>query len=165
LAGFLYCSLETSWQRFGQFLNDFLNSFVNEFLDENLNFLFENLNSLCVVEQNTCVFVLCVFLRKTPFMSYIFGATRFRFGAFLIRNHQEFLPRLHPIWGVIKATKQMFHDLAMLKLQLVHGQHQMLFHSQWPAADTVPINRLSRSLVHSGPLCLVVSCAFDCFVM
>jgi len=46
LAGFLHCTLETRWQRFGQFLNDFLDDFLNDFLYENLNFLCENLNFL-----------------------------------------------------------------------------------------------------------------------
>jgi len=44
LAGFLYCALETRWQRigFGQFVNDFLYENL-KFLQENLNFLCENL--------------------------------------------------------------------------------------------------------------------------
>jgi len=49
LAGFLYCALETRWQRFGQLLNDFFDDFLNDFSYGNLNsmkisdFLYEKL--------------------------------------------------------------------------------------------------------------------------
>jgi hypothetical protein len=40
----------------------------------------------------------------------------------------------------------MFHDMMLLKLQVMNGQHaqhmQELFHSHWPGADVVPINGL-----------------------
>jgi len=39
---FLHCTLETRWQRLGQFLNDFQNDILSDFLHENLDFLLKN---------------------------------------------------------------------------------------------------------------------------
>lgn len=44
----------------------------------------------------------------------------------------------------------MFHDLMLLKLQVMHGQHtEMLFHSHWAGADIVPLNGLRLVLVRA----------------
>jgi hypothetical protein len=44
----------------------------------------------------------------------------------------------------------MFHDLMLLKLQVMHGQHtEMLFHSHWAGADIVPINGLRLDLLRA----------------
>jgi hypothetical protein len=57
---------------------------------------------------------------------------------------------------------RMFHDMMMLKLQVMNGQHahhmQELFHSHWPGADVVPINGLRL------PCVLLNSCAFSASV-
>lgn len=74
--------------------------------------------------------------------------------------------------GFRSPPAAMFHDLMLLKMQVLHGQHtEMLFHSHWAGADIVPINGLPSAQNYStlpAPslccLCTDIPCGapFDC---